>query len=146
MATTVVLFTPAIRALLTGGMSLSDSYRCALMTSSWSPDNATSTVASLTAYWCTSGSNGQADRHVYPPSNGTLADQCTVTADGVAKFDLSDVVLTATTGQQIDARYGLVYASAATVPLGYWEISITAVTAAQFTAQWNADGLFETSR
>lgn len=146
MATTVVLFTPAIRALMTGGLSLSDSYRCALMTSSWTPDNATSTVASLTGLWCTSGSNGQADRHVYPPANGTLADQCTVTADGVVKFDLSDLVFTATTGQQLDARYGVVYPSAGAIPLGYWEISITTVTAAQYTAQWNAEGLFDTSR
>lgn len=146
MATTVILFNSFIRAVHTGGASLSKTYRVALATSSWTPNNDTSAVASLSSAWCTSASGGDAYRQCAPPGNGTLADQFTAVSDGVFKFDLSDCVVTATSGQQLDVRYVHYVQSAGAIPMGYYEVSITSVAAAQFTVQHPSAGIFVTGR
>lgn len=146
MGTTFIRFNPALDGHGRATMSFSVTFRCALMNDSWTPDNDTSTIASLTSVWCTSASGGQADRRCQPPNGGSLGSQWAYVSDGVYKFDLSDVAITATAGQEIDARYGLIYASAAMRAEGYWEISVTAVAAQQFTAQFPSAGIFDTSR
>lgn len=138
MADTFVVFDKAKLAVLTGGLNFSDTFRCALMSAGWTPSMDTSTVASLTSFWHTKGSAGQADRKVG-------LSTVTYTAAGVIKFDLSDVVFTASTGTNISAMYGVVYGSAQTIPMGYWVLSVSEIVSNQITIQWPAAGLFETS-
>jgi len=109
MAKTVVIFDSAKLALMTGGMNLSDTYRCALLSAGWTPSIDISDIAnSISSFMHTKGSNGLADRVVNPPAGGSLGDQFTKTADGVLKFDLSDVAFTASSGENLCAQYGVV--------------------------------------
>lgn len=150
MAKTFVIFDIAKHALMTGGMNLSNSYRCALISAgAWTPtiDDLTATLTStaIDATWAhQKGSAGAATRKLVPPGGGTLANQWTKTANGVYKFDLSDIALTASTGFNITTQYAVVYESAG-MALGFWEISTAAIVASQVNITWPADGLFETS-
>lgn len=146
MAKTVVIFDSAKLALMTGGMNLSDTYRCALLSAGFTPSIDISDIAnSISSFMHTKGSAGLADRVVNPPGGGSLGDQFTKTADGVLKFDLSDVAFTASSGENLCAQYGVIYASGATIPLAYWELSTAEVVASQINVQWPAAGVFETS-
>jgi hypothetical protein len=146
MAKTVVIFDSAKLALMTGGLNLSDTYRCALLTAAWTPSIDISDFGnSISSFANPNASGGDAVRVVNPPGGGALGDQFTKTADGVLKFDLSDVAFTASTGLNICAQYGVIYASGATVPLAYWELSTGEVVASQINVQWPAAGIFETS-
>jgi hypothetical protein len=139
MGKTVVIFDKAKRELMTGGLNLSDTFRVALLSAGWTPSIDTSSVASLTAYFHAKASAGQAVRQIMPIGDFTK------TADGVLKFDLSDIAVTASSGENICARYGVIYGSGQTVPLAYWELSTAEVVASQINIQWDSAGVFETS-
>lgn len=143
---TIVIFDRAKLGLLTGDVNLSATMRGWLMSTGWTPNIDTSTIASLTTYFHTKLSGSFSDgRRINPPGGGTLADQVTKTADGVLKFDLSDVAFTASSGASLSAQYGVVAKSGGTIPILYWQLSTAEVVATQVTVQWPAAGLFETS-
>lgn len=153
MAGTLVMFDSWKEELLLGNVGFSDSFRCALLSAGWTPSIDISSMSlSICSFIAASASNqagarftGAADRKVAPPGGGTLSDQITKTADGVIKLDLSDLVFTASSGINMDVQYLVGYASAVDTPAFYWEISTGALTVSQFTVQWPAAGLFETS-
>ena len=150
MAKTFVVFDIAKHALMTGGMNLSNTFRCALISAgAWTPaiDDATATLTStaIEGTWAhQKGSGTVAVAVCNPPGNGTLGNQFTKSAAGVYKFDLSDVAITASTGSNITSQYAVVYESAG-MALGFWEISSAAIVASQVNITWPASGLFETS-
>lgn len=150
---TIIVFDTAKEDLLTGGQNLSDTYRCALCSASYTFSVGLSQgMDTLCAHIHTKGSadasaifTGAVDRKVNPPGGGGLGDQLTITAAGKLKFDLSDVNFTASSGTNICAKYGLVYASGATNPLGFWTLSTAEVVASQINVTWPSAGLFEVS-
>jgi len=83
---------------------------------------------------------------------GTGVGLWTKTADGVLKFDLSDVNLTATSGSNLSAKYAVVLADGGAtgttsyIPVGWFELSVgSSVVASQINITWPAAGVFETS-
>lgn len=149
MAKTVIIFDSAKLALMTGGLNLSDTYRVALLSAGWTPSIDISDFGnSISSFQCTGVSGGPVaggQRQAASPGGGGLGDQFTKTADGVLKFDLSDIAFTATSGSNISAQYGVIVASGATIPLAYWELSTAEVVASQINVQWPAAGIWETS-
>lgn len=143
MADTFILFDSFISRLFKGDDSLSKTMRCGLMATTTVPNLDTSTIGSIA--FAASASGGSATRRVNPSGDGTIGAQFTKTASNAFKFDLSDVVFTATSGGQLSVGVGVVFTSASAIPVGYWQISTALVTASQFTVQWPADGIFETS-
>jgi len=139
MGKTVVVFDKAKIGLLSGDLKLSDTYRVALLSGGWTPSIDTSTVVSVTTYFHLKASAGQADRQI--ANVGTVAK----VTDGVIKFDLDDIAVTASTGENICARYGVLFASGGAIPLAYWELSTAEVVASQINVQWDSAGVFETS-
>lgn len=139
MGKTVVIFDKAKRELMTGGLSLSDTFRLVLLSGGWTPSIDTSTMGSVCANIHAKASGGNANRQILPIGDFTK------TADGVLKFDLSDIAVTASSGENLCARYGVIYGSGQTVPLLYWELSTAEVVASQINVQWDSAGLFETS-
>lgn len=140
MAKTIVIFDSAKRELMTGGLNLSDTYRLYLLTAGWTPSIDTSTRASLTAYMCPTISGDRTAGRQF-----SAIGDFTKTADGVLKFDLPDITCTASTGTNLSAMYGVIIASAATMPLLYWEISTAEVVASQINITMPTEGVFETS-
>jgi hypothetical protein len=133
-------------------VNLSATYRAA----PWSgatPSIDTSTMASLTAGMTVANLSasgqtaavGSAGRQLAPPGDGALSAQWTKTADGVIKFDLSDIAFTASSGANITANHVIIWRSGTTLPLGYAELSTGTIVASQINVQWPAEGLFETS-
>lgn len=144
MAKTLVMFDSMKLGCWNGAANLSGTYRIAFLSDTWSPSIDTSTVASLTSYFCTQLSGNPATKTKQVPGVGAAIALITKSADGVMKFDLSDMNATASSGLNISARYGLLYRSAGTVPSFYWEISTTAIAAAILNITWPSP-CFETS-
>lgn len=147
MAKTFVVFDAAIGAIGKSDLNLSDTYRCYLLSAGWTPDYATSTMASISGAICTQLSAS------YTSGRGVGLCDWTQSAAGVWKFvpATDPVTFCATSGSNLSAQYAIVAASgagatkAADPPLGYWEISTAEVVATQINLDFPADGLFDTS-
>lgn len=145
MATTVAMFDSMKMALLGSTEHLSKTFRVALMSAGWTPDMNTSTVASLTSKFVAlvGGNTRQC------PGPGQVTALLTLSAAGRVKFDLSDIALTASTGN-VSARYGAVFRSATdgaynvVTPALYWEVSSTEVVANIINVTWPSGGLLKT--
>lgn len=145
MATTVAMFDSMKLALLNSTEHLSETFRVALGSAGWTPDMNTSTVASLTSkFVALAGGNTK-----QCPGPGQAAALITLSAAGRVKFDLSDIALTASTGN-VSARYGFVFKSATEgsyntiTPAFYWEVSSTEVVANIINVTWPSGGLMKT--
>ncbi|NIV38600.1 MAG: hypothetical protein GWN58_57040, partial [Anaerolineae bacterium] len=134
MANTIVIFDAAKLALLNSSYNLSATMRATLMSTGWTPSIDASTVASLSTYFATKFSGGATSKQCPGPDQAVAL--VTKTADGVIKFDLSDIAFTASSGTNLSARYGLVYPSGGTIPVLYWEISSDEVVASQINVTW----------
>lgn len=146
MAKTFVVFDNAILNILQGDLALSNTFRCYIL-DNWTPDYATSTIASVTAAITPNLSATASGGRAF----ASIGD-ITRTAAGVIKFTLPDITFTASSGTTMTCRYGLVAASATGSHdmvdaglLGYWEISSADIAASQLNLTMPTDGLFDTS-
>lgn len=146
MANTFVVFDKMKLGCINGDEHFSGTYRGALMSTGWTPSMATSTLASLTTYFCTQLSGNPADKAKQILGAGQATAFITLTAEGIVKVDLTDINFTASSGLTLSSKYGVLWRSkSATVPMGYWELSTTEVVNSQINITWPTGGLFETS-
>lgn len=131
-----------------GGLSLSQTFHvCLTHSASYTPNIDDSDFGASISAGAILLSGDAITRQV-----GTGVGLWTKTADGVMKFDLSDVNFTASTAINLSAKYCVLMAdnaAAATtsyVPVGWFELSVgSSVVASQINIQWPAEGVFETS-
>ena len=142
MANTIGFFNSYLIRQWTGGANLSATVRACLLSAGWTPDRDTSDFdTSISAYVAESASGGDAIRQCASPGGG---NQVTLSATNVVKFDLSDVVFTASSGVNLDGQYVVLIESTGSIPIAYYEISTASVAATQLLVTW-PDPIFETS-
>jgi hypothetical protein len=128
--TTIRFFNTGLDALFTGGINLSKTFRCALLSDGYSLNlDAASFSADISAYVCGNASGGAAIRKV----GGGLV---TSSSRGVLAWDLTDVALTATAGEIMCARYAILLQSGVDIPVAVFEISASEAVARIFNIQW----------
>ena len=150
MANTIIVFDSAKERMMLGTLNLSLSLLVGLA-NNWTTANGitgdrmdtSSVTASVSSFWATSASGGVAVRRA-PPLAGDPLNNVTKSAQSRIKFDLSDMAITATSGQNIDAGWAVVYLSVSGIPVCYWEISSATVSGAVLSIPWPAGGLFKT--
>lgn len=144
MAGTIIMFDSFQFKMWKGDANLSDTFRVAFLKSSWTPSIDTSSVASLTAHMCTTLSGGPADHAKQVPGTSATIAEITKSADGVLKFDLSNIVCTASSGTNLCAQYGVIFGSGGTSPAFYWQLSSAEVVTGSLNLTW-PDPVYETS-
>ncbi len=128
---TIVFFDKAKYELMTGGMNLSATVRCAILSAGFSPSIDISDYAnSISSFVCSQLSgNAQAVKRVGVGS-------VTLSGTNIVDFDLSDIIFTASSGLDLSAQYAVLLQSGVNAPLAYMELTSSPGVAHEIQIVW----------
>jgi len=127
---TLQFFNSGLRELFAGGVNLSKTFQCALLSSAYTLNlDETSWSNSFSGYVCRNASGGPAIKQV---GQGEV----TRSPVGTVIWDLPDVAFTASTGSVLCAKYAILVQSGVDTPVAVFSLSAVESTAKIVQIQW----------
>jgi hypothetical protein len=133
---TIVFFDKGKEELFTGGMNLSATYRCALLSSGWTPDIDISSYANSISSFAHTDLSGTVAAIRNCPGPGQVVGDVTQSGALIFNFNLSDIIFTASAALDLCAQYAVLIQSGVDTPLAYMELSSAEVVAHEVEIIW----------
>lgn len=133
---TIVFFDSGKHELFTGGINLSATYRCALLSAGWTPNIDISSYADSISSFACQQLSGTVAAIRDCPGPGQVVGDVTQSGTEIFNFDLSNIVFTASAALDLSARYAVLVQSGVDTPLAYMELSTAEVVAHEIEIIW----------